>query len=77
MKHFQKTVTSQSLQQSVYVAKRFIKESSWLFSDIIDVFEKFNESEYLVTIDIEKPFDSLDHALLISLLGKFGSKSYS
>lgn len=59
------------------MAKRFINESSRLFSDNVDVFEKFNKSEYLVTIDIEKPFDSLDHALLISLLGKFGFKSHS
>ena len=58
------------------MVKGFIEESGRLFSDILDVIEKLNNSEYLVTIDIEKAFDSLDQELLISVLGKFGFKSY-
>ena len=39
---------------------------------MLDVTEKFKTKGYLVTIDIEKAFDSLDHSFLQTILEKFG-----
>ena len=61
-----------SSQQTAYVANRCISESRRLISDLLDVTEKFKTKGYLVTIDIEKAFDSLDHSFLLTTLGKFG-----
>lgn len=47
--------------QTAYIAKWFIGRSDRLISDILDVSEKFNVSRYLVAIDSDKAFDSLDH----------------
>ena len=43
-----------------------------MISDIIEVCEKQNIGGYLVTMDIEKAFDSLDHDFLVNVLNKFG-----
>ena len=61
-----------SLQQTAYVKNRFIGESGRLISDIIEINGCFNITGFLVTMDIEKAFDSLDHSFLISVLKKFG-----
>ena len=55
-----------SSQQTAYVAQRCINESGRLISDLLSVTKKMKVKGYLVTIDIEKAFDSLDHAFLIS-----------
>ena len=61
-----------SSQQTAYVANRCISESRRLISDLLDVTEKFKTKGYLVTIDIEKAFDSLGHSFLLTTLEKFG-----
>ena len=61
-----------SSQQTAYVANRCISESGRLISDLLDVTEKFKTKGYLVTIDIEKTFDSLDYSFLLTVLEKFG-----
>ena len=61
-----------SSNQTAYVNKRCISESGRLISDIIEVCEKQNIGGYLVTMDIEKAFDSLDHDFLVHVLNKFG-----
>ena len=61
-----------SSQQIAYVAQRSINESGRLISDLLNVTKKAKVKGYLVTIDIEKAFDSLDHTFLISALEKFG-----
>ena len=61
-----------SSQQTAYVKNRFIGESGRLISDIIEISGCFNITGFLVTMDIEKAFDSLDHSFLISVLKKFG-----
>ena len=49
-----------------------IGESRRLISDIIEITEIGNVEGFLVTMDIEKAFDSLDHNFLISNLEKYG-----
>ena len=43
-----------------------------MIADIIEITDIFNKEGFLVTMDIEKAFDSLDHTFLISVLQKFG-----
>ena len=50
-----------SHKQTAYVKDRFICETgSRLISDIIEVTDVFNTDYFLVTMDIEKVFDSLN-----------------
>ena len=65
-----------SSQQTAYVKNRFIGESGRLISDIIEISSCFNITSFLVTTDIEKAFDSLDHSVLISVLKKFSFGSF-
>ena len=61
-----------SSNQTAYVEKRCISESGRLISDTIEICEKENIPAYLVTMDLEKAFDSLDHDFLICVLKKIG-----
>ena len=61
-----------SPQQTAYDENRFIGESGRLIADIIEITGILNKERFLVTMDIEKAFDLLDHAFLISVLKKFG-----
>ena len=58
--------------QTAYVKGRFIGESARLISDILETTEKLNIGGYMVTMDIEKAFDSMDHVFLIAVLEKLG-----
>ena len=49
-----------SSKQTVYNEKRFIGEAGRLVSDILSVTNNLKIERYLVTMDIEKAFDSLD-----------------
>ena len=51
---------------------RFIGESTRLISDILDISDTENLSGYILTADLEKAFDSIDHTFLISCLKKYG-----
>ena len=61
-----------SPQQMAYVENRFIGESGRLIADIIEITDVINKERFLVTMDSEKAFDSLDHTFVISVLKKFG-----
>ena len=61
-----------SSQQTAYVAQRCINESGRLISDLLSVAKKMKVKGYLVTIDIEKAFNSLSHTFLINVLEKCG-----
>ena len=63
-----------SSQETAYVKNRFFGESGGLISDIIEISGCFNIIGFLVTMDIEKAFDSLDHSFLNSVLFCFGKK---
>ena len=65
-----------SHDQTAYVQGRFIGESTRLISDILDVTETFNIGGYMLTADIEKAFDSMDHIFLLEVLKKIGFGSY-
>jgi hypothetical protein len=65
-----------SHDQTAYVKGRFIGESTRLISDILDVTKDYNIGGYILTADIEKAFDSMDHTFLIACLEKFGFGSY-
>ena len=50
-----------ALQQTIYVESRYTDEAGILISDLLDISNKLGIDVYLVTVDIEKAFDSLDH----------------
>ena len=54
-----------------YVKNRFIGESGRLISDITEISDWLNIEGFLVTMDTEKVFNSLDHDFLCSVLRKF------
>ena len=45
--------------------------SGRLLSDMIDICDNRNSSRFVVTLGIEKTFDTLDHSFLILVLKKF------
>ena len=61
-----------SPNQTAYVEKRCISESGRFISDIIEICGNKNIPGFLVTMDLEKAFDSLDHDFLLRILKKFG-----
>ena len=61
-----------SLNQTAYVEGRFISEGGRHFSDVLQVTDFLNLRGLVVTVDIQKAFDSVNHLLLISAFKKFG-----
>ena len=61
-----------SSDQTAYVPGRCIGQSVRLVSDLIEYTDIHNLPGYLITIDIEKAFDSVDHKYLCAVLQKFG-----
>ena len=57
--------------QTANVNGRFIGESGRLVSDIIEIHDIEKLSGYLMTIDFEKDFDSMNHTFLIASLKKY------
>ena len=53
-----------SSQQTVHVKNRHIGESGRLISDVIEIAKIKKLDGFLVAMDIEKVFDSLDHDFL-------------
>ena len=58
--------------QTAYVAGRFIGESSRLTSDILEITQSLNMEGWMVTMDIQKAFDSVNHNLLLNTLKMLG-----
>ena len=61
-----------SSQQTAYAKSRHIGESGRSISDIIEITKIRKIGGFLVTMDIEKASDLLDHNFLISILEKYG-----
>ena len=58
--------------QTAYVPGRYIGDSVRLISDLLEYTDRHNISGFLLTADMEKAFNSLDHQLLIAALKKYG-----
>ena len=54
------------------VIDRFIIESGRVISDILEISNTLVIGGFLVTVDIEKAFDSVNHYFLLQILRKFG-----
>ena len=63
-----------SFDQTAYVPDRFLGESVRLISDILEATKNLNIEGYLLAIDIEKAFDSVDYEYLFATLETFGFK---
>ena len=61
-----------SSNQTAYVKNRFRSVSGRLISDIFETAKTLAVEGVLVTIDIEKAFDSVNHCFLLQILRKFG-----
>ena len=61
-----------SAQQTSYIQNRNIGESGRLISDIIEIVNIRQMTGFLVTMDVEKAFELLDHKFLILILKKIG-----
>ena len=62
-----------SENQSAYVKNRFISEGGKLISDILEITDSLQIDGLLITIDIEKAFDSVNHFFFfISVLKRCG-----
>ena len=57
-----------TLQWTAYNQNRYIGEAGRLISDIVDISDKLSIDGYLVAVDTEKAFDSLDHEFLLVVL---------
>ena len=57
-----------SSNQTTYVKNRCVSESGRLISDVTEMYDILDIHCYLVTMDIEKAFDSLDHDFLLRVL---------
>ena len=60
-----------SSNQYAYVEKSRISEGGRLISDFMEIYGKENILGYLVTMDLERAFDSLGHDFLFCFLEKF------
>ena len=56
----------------MYVKDRFISESIKGISDILEISKSRSLEGSLVTVDIEKVFDSVSHCFFLQILRKFG-----
>ena len=57
--------------QVAYVNNRFINESGRLISDVLEITNSSDIEGLLMTVDIEKAFDSINHSFLINVWKKF------
>ena len=58
--------------QTAYLQDRYIGESVRLISDILEYTDDNDIEAILFSADFEKPFDSIDHCFLFSVLKSFG-----
>ena len=56
-----------SKKETAYVEGRFISEVGILISDILEISDNLKIKVFLMTLDFEKVFDSVNHLFLITL----------
>ena len=54
-----------SSNQTVYVKNRFISKNGRVISDVLDISNSLALEGFLVTVDIEIAFDSVNHCFLL------------
>ena len=64
-----------SENQIAYINNRFISEGGMLISDFVEITDSLQIEGILLTVHIEKAFDSVNHLLLVSALEKYGFKN--
>ena len=64
-----------SKTQIAYLNNRFISEGGRLISDVVEITDLLKIEGILLTVDIEKAFDSVNHLFLVSALEKYGFKN--
>ena len=64
-----------SEKQIAYLNNRFTSEGGRLISDIVEITDSLQIEAILLTVDIEKAFDSVNHLFLVSALEKYGFKN--
>ena len=65
-----------SCSQTAHVKNRFISESGRVISGIFEIANTLALEGFLVTVDIEKAFDTVNRCFLLQILGKFGFGIY-
>ena len=63
-----------SKNQTAYVKGWFISEGGRIFSDILEISDNLKIKGFLMTLDIEKAFNSANHLFSITVLEKYGFK---
>ena len=61
-----------SSNQTAYVKNRCISVSGRLISDVIEMCDVLDIPGFLIAMDAEKAFGSLDHDFVLSALKRFG-----
>ena len=61
-----------SKTQTGYIPGRLVNDNNRLIEELIDKLNQANEKAYLITLDAQKAFDSVDHKYLINILERFG-----
>ena len=61
-----------SSNQTTHLKNRFISESGRVISGILEISSSLALEGFLVTVGIEKAFDSVNHCFLLHVLRKFG-----
>ena len=56
-----------SKKETAYVEGRFISEVGILISDILEISDNLKIKVFLMTLDFEKVFDSVNHLFLITV----------
>ena len=70
-----KSIISSIVNKNSIVAcvnNRFISESGRLIPDVLEITHSLDIEGILMTVDIEKAFDSINHSFLMCVLKKFG-----
>ena len=52
--------------------ERFISKRGWLIVDILEIIDSLKFKGLLLTVDIEKAFNAVDHQFLVNVLKSFG-----
>ena len=60
-----------SKNQTAYVKGRFISEGGRLFSDILEISDNLKIKWFLMTMDTERVFGSVNHLFLITTIEKY------